>query len=64
MREFILWFVTIIVIMVVSLGFKTYKCHTRAASFNEVEYRVVTGCMVKSQGRWLPLENIKGFVGE
>lgn len=36
-------------------------CNDKGASFEDVEYRFFAGCMVKHKGRWLPLENIRGF---
>lgn len=39
------------------------SCMTKAISFDGVKYSIVGGCMVKHKGRWLPLENIRGFDG-
>jgi len=37
------------------------SCHAKAKSFESVEYSFFAGCMVTHEGRWLPLENIRGF---
>lgn len=36
-------------------------CESKGRSFEGVEYSITGGCMVKHQGKWLPLENIRGF---
>ena len=40
---------------------ESISCTNRAISFEEHEYHIVGGCMVKHEGKWLPLENIRGF---
>lgn len=37
------------------------SCHAKARSFEDVSYGFIQGCMVKHNGRWLPLDNIRGF---
>ena len=37
------------------------KCTAKAESFDAVKHSFIGGCMVKHKGRWLPLENIRGF---
>jgi hypothetical protein len=36
-------------------------CTAKSVSFEDHDYGVFQGCMVKHNGRWLPLENIRGF---
>jgi len=36
-------------------------CMVKAESFDGVKYSVIGGCMVKHKGKWLPLDNIRGF---
>jgi len=38
-----------------------YRCDIQAKSFDDHEYYIIGGCMVKHNGRWLPLGNIRGF---
>ncbi|QGZ13108.1 hypothetical protein [Alteromonas phage XX1924] len=40
---------------------RSYKCDARAVSFDDSEYKLIAGCMVKRNGKWIPLENIRGF---
>ncbi len=37
------------------------SCEAKAKSFVSVDWGPVQGCMVLHRGRWLPLENIRGF---
>lgn len=41
-----------------------YRCKQHAQSFEDVQYTVFVGCMVKHNNRWLPLKNIRGFGDE
>ena len=36
-------------------------CEEKSISFEDHRYSVLAGCMVKHDGKWLPLENIRGF---
>jgi hypothetical protein len=36
-------------------------CHIKGQSFDDSEYHFIGGCMVEHEGKWLPLENIRGF---
>lgn len=53
------------VILTVLFGLKltvsSYQCSQRAVSFDDSEFKVFAGCMVKRNGKWIPLENIRGF---
>ena len=40
---------------------QSYKCDARAVSFDDSEYKFIAGCMAKRNGKWIPLENIRGF---
>ena len=42
-------------------GFHTWSCSSKAVSFEDNRFGVLTGCMVKHKGKWLPLDNIRGF---
>lgn len=37
------------------------KCENQSISFEAHKYKIIGGCMVKHEGKWLPLENIRGF---
>lgn len=36
-------------------------CKQQTESFDDSKYGFFSGCMVVHQGRWLPLNNIRGF---
>lgn len=36
-------------------------CERQAVSFEDHKYDFFAGCMVKHKGRWIPLDNIRGF---
>lgn len=61
-------FICIMLLILICVGvlggafaFKQARCHAQAVSFDEHYYAIHSGCMVKHEGRWLPLENIRGF---
>jgi len=37
------------------------RCEAQAISFDEHDYGLIKGCMVKYKGKWIPLKNIRGF---
>jgi hypothetical protein len=37
------------------------SCQQKSVSFESHKYGFFSGCMVKHNDRWLPLENIRGF---
>ena len=45
----------------IKLAVNSYQCSQRAVSFDDSEFKVFAGCMVKRDGKWIPLENIRGF---
>lgn len=36
-------------------------CEEKSISFEASRYQLISGCMVKHNGKWLPLDNIRGF---
>ncbi len=40
---------------------KQEACNQRTVSFEDHRYGLFQGCMVKHNGKWLPLDNIRGF---
>lgn len=61
MKE-ILGFVIIIVCLIyAAIHLDSVSCTQKAVSFEDYQYGVFSGCMVKHKGMWLPLENIRGF---
>lgn len=44
--------------------FDKASCERKGKSFEDVEYSILGGCMVKRKGAWLPLDNIRGFGDE
>ena len=62
---------TIIVIIGVTLFYvglffaskviERHACFNKTESFEERKYYFFGGCMVKHKGKWLPLDNIRGF---
>lgn len=36
-------------------------CEAKTVSFENHEYGFFSGCMVIHHGRWIPLDNIRGF---
>ena len=60
----------ILLLMLVILFVPTYfisivlgnlKCDAKSVSFEDHKYTFFGGCMVKHEGKWLPLENIRGI---
>lgn len=50
-----------IFIFVCIIVFNSESCAKKSISFEGHSYSLTTGCMVKHKGKWLPLENIRGF---
>lgn len=44
-----------------SLWFDSIACEERSVSFERHKWGIFSGCMVKHNGKWLPLDNIRGF---
>lgn len=38
-----------------------HACKAKSVSFDNHNYGPIQGCLVLHNGRWLPLENIRGF---
>lgn len=36
-------------------------CNLKSESFENHKFNLFSGCMVKHKGKWLPLDNIRGF---
>ena len=64
-KEFIKFFSVLIIVAIVTfLGFYFFlstSCDRKSISFEGHDFGMIQGCMVKHKGRWLPLENIRGF---
>ena len=59
---FIMGFLFVLVATFASAYFLSVKsCENRSISFEDSKYETIGGCMVKHEGRWLPLGNIRGF---
>jgi len=56
-------FFIILTILVIPAGWwwKSEQCEARAVSFEQYDWGIIQGCMVKHNGKWLPLDNIRGF---
>jgi len=54
-----------IVVLTITVGawWSSSTCDTRAQSFDH-EWHLVGGCMVEYKGKWIPLENIRGYGDE
>lgn len=59
---FVFWCVVIVGVMICTANeLSRASCQQRTVSFEDSDYGIIMGCMVKHNGRWLPLENIRGF---
>ena len=56
----ILAVVIFIIVALANLG-GAIACERQSVSFDGHEYTLLGGCMVKHEGAWLPLDNIRGF---
>ena len=61
MKEFIGVGILLVLFVVIAYPIESMSCSTKGKSFEDVEYHLIGGCMVKHKGKWLPLENIRGF---
>lgn len=61
MKETVILICVIICIIVGTLWFSKAQCEQRSISFKDSRWGIISGCMVNHNGRWLPLENIRGF---
>jgi hypothetical protein len=54
--------VALLAVMLTILYFvKDEMCNQKSISFEAHKFGIFSGCMVKHQGKWIPLENIRGF---
>ena len=64
-REFVAGLLVLLIvggIIAVPMYFvKKARCDQQAVSFEDSEYGFIAGCMVKHKGRWIPIDNIRGF---
>lgn len=57
----LLWIILgFVVLMGLAYLGESKACDTKAQSFEDHEYHFFGGCMVKHNGKWLPLDNIRG----
>jgi hypothetical protein len=58
----VIFCVVVVFVVLIFIGIWTDEraCHVKAKSFDEHEFYVFGGCMVKHKDRWLPLDNIRG----
>lgn len=49
------------IVVIPSYFLKSIACSQKATSFEDHKFGVLSGCMVKHNGKWLPLDNIRGF---
>ena len=59
--EVLIVLTVIAVIIIAGVALSSASCKTRGQSFDDVEYSVIGGCMVKHHDKWLPIDNIRGF---
>jgi hypothetical protein len=61
-KQVIGWMVAITLAMLVGVFFYySVSCSKKSMSFSDHDFSLIGGCMVNNNGRWLPLENIRGF---
>ena len=51
----------IALVLYFAIWWAALSCEAKSVSFEDHNYMVISGCMVKHKGKWLPLENIRGF---
>jgi len=62
MNREILITVAIIIAFIIGIYFVSkIACEEKSISFEASRYQLMSGCMVKHNGKWLPLDNIRGF---
>lgn len=62
--EFIAVGIPVVLLVFILLGayaFANISCQKKTAAFESRDFSIFTGCMVKYNGKWLPLDNIRGF---
>lgn len=66
MRDFMLFIfipalIAFILLFSTIFWFKSSRCEAQSISFQDSNFTILAGCMVNHKGRWLPLDNIRGF---
>lgn len=61
--ELMFYVVVLVLMTAVNFWYASAKCNAKSVSFEDRKWTPIQGCMVKEKGRWLPLENIRGFDG-
>lgn len=59
--ELVLSISFIVIFVAGMIMYSQLSCEAKAISFEEHKFKIIGGCMVKHKGKWLPLENIRGF---
>lgn len=52
--------ITVMIILTATAFLQKKACEVRAVSFNDYEWSLLAGCMVKFQNTWMPIENVRG----
>jgi hypothetical protein len=60
-KEIFIATTTVIAIFFGLFKLEIESCLVKGQSFDDVNYSFLGGCMVKHKGKWLPLDNIRGF---
>lgn len=58
---FICGLIFIVLLAIGANHITSIACEERSVSFEAHDFGMIKGCMVKHNGKWLPLENIRGF---
>ena len=61
MRELIAYGGIAVIILVFYYFIGAYSCAEKSIGFSAYRFGLFSGCLVVHKGRWLPLENIRGF---
>lgn len=60
-RFFVFCFVFTIATIGFAILFEVTACRQKSVSFEKSSWGIFSGCMVKHNDRWIPLDNIRGF---
>lgn len=56
--------ITLLILTLMFTGvywFKSERCEAQGVSFQDSNFSILGSCMVNHNGKWLPLDNIRGF---